>query len=311
MIDQPAHDTCPLCGGRTFDRLFVARDRLLDRPGTFPVVRCGNCGLTQLHPLPTAAELAAHYPPSYFPLDQDPADEARDVARGLLARVTAWLKRSGHASARILDVGCGTGLFLSLAAAQGMPTRGIELSEDAVDYARQRHGLNVHHGTLETAELEDAAFDIITMWHVLEHVPDPLDALRRCERALAPEGLLLIGVPNIESLEARLFGKRWYSLDAPRHLYHFTPATMTASLAKSGLDVERIVHSGGTAGFVYSVMGDITGVSLKLRSRPLHEGAYHRTARVLHLAVRPLCIGAAALSRGGAIEVYAVKRPRN
>ncbi|HUG13436.1 MAG TPA: class I SAM-dependent methyltransferase, partial [Thermomicrobiales bacterium] len=262
---------CALCGGERFRTLFVARDRLLGRPGEFPVARCHACGLTQLRPPPSADTLAAHYPDTYYPLDAEPAAEAIDVARGLLERVADWTTRSGRTAPRVLDVGCGTGLYLHLARQQGMSARGVELSESAAAYGRERFGLDIHHGTLETAALSPGSFDVITMWHVLEHLPDPVGALRRCASALAPGGSLLIGTPNFASFEARVFGRRWYSLDAPRHLYHFTPWTLAAALQRADMQVEQIVHSTGTAGLVYSIMGDLTGVSLKLRSRPLNE----------------------------------------
>jgi 2-polyprenyl-3-methyl-5-hydroxy-6-metoxy-1,4-benzoquinol methylase len=307
MMQESNNDGCPLCGDTRFQPVFVARDRLLGRPGDFPVTRCLSCGLAQLHPRPSPAELTAHYPDTYYPIDAEPSAEAIAVAQGLLDRVTAWTDRHRRETPRILDIGCGTGLFLHLAQQRGMPARGIELSESAVAYGRERYGLDIQHGTLDTANLPERAFDIITMWHVLEHLHDPVTALRLVEAALRPGGLLLIGVPNFGSIEARLFGRRWYSLDAPRHLYQFTPATVAATVERAGLEVERIDHSTGTAGLVYSIMGDVTGVSLKLRSRPLGELAYQRTARALGFVTRPICSGAARIGQGGALEVYAVK----
>lgn len=252
---------CPLCSSSAARTLFVARDRLLGRPGEFPVVRCAGCDLVYLRPRPSPLALGSFYPDTYYPLDQQPSHEALAVAEGLLARVTAWRRGYRRDALSILDIGCGTGLFLHLAQQAGFRARGIELSESAVAYARAIYGLDVHHGTLENAELPEESFDIITMWHVLEHLPDPVEALQRVARALSPGGLLLAAVPNFASIEARIFGRRWYSLDAPRHLYHFTPRTLVAALDVAGLKPRRIIHSPSTAGLVYSIMGDLTGVS--------------------------------------------------
>ncbi len=298
---------CLLCGSSSARTLFIARDRLLGRPGEFPVVRCTSCGLVFLRPRPSPSALGSFYPDTYYPLDQQPSREAFAVAEGLLARITEWRRGQRLETPSILDIGCGTGLFLHLAHEAGLRVRGIELSESAVAYARANYGLDVHHGTLENADLPEESFDIITMWHVLEHLPSPVEALRRVARLLRPGGLLLLGVPNIGSIEARIFGRRWFSLDAPRHLSHFTPRTLAAALIAAGLIPRRIIHSPGTAGLVYSVMGDLTGVMLKLRGRPLSDSTYHRAANVLHRVARPLCAGAARIGRGGALEAYAIK----
>lgn len=298
---------CPLCGSSSAQTLFIARDRLLGRPGEFSVVRCTGCGLVFLRPRPSPLALGSFYPDTYYPLDQQPSREAIAVAEGLLARITEWRRGQRLQAPSILDIGCGTGLFLHLAQEAGLRVRGIELSESAVAYARAKYGLDVHHGTLKNAELPDESFDIVTMWHVLEHVPDPVEALRRVARLLRPGGLLLLGVPNIDSIEACIFGRRWFSLDAPRHLSHFTPHTLTAALIAAGLMPRRIIHSPGTAGLVYSVMGDLTGVMLKLRGRPLSDPAYYRAANVLHRIARPLCASAARIGQGGALEAYAIK----
>ena len=304
QLEYPA---CALCGSTRTRTLYVARDRLLGRPGMFPVVRCAVCGLVYLCPRPADCALHAFYPDAYYPLEATPPAQARAVAAGLFRRVQAWVQGQGRGTVRLLDVGCGTGVFLDLAQQAGWHVRGIEPSAAACAYARERFGLEVHCGTLEDAPLPPEAFDVVTMWHVLEHLPHPLADLRRVHQALASEGLLLIGVPNFASLEARLFGRRWYSLDAPRHLYHFTPATLRAIVSTAGLRPVRLVHSSGTAGLVYSVMGDLTGLSLRLRGRPLAERTYTRLVALLDRVVQPLCSLAAAAGCGGALELYAVK----
>jgi len=310
MADSPSgldYPACPLCGSETTRQLFVACDRLLGRPGEFPVVRCAGCGLVFLKPRPSSEALAAYYPDDYYPLDEQPSAEAEAVARDLRLKVSDWSRAHGLDRPRVLDVGCGVGLFLHLAHQAGMEVRGIELSGSAVNYARTNYGLDIHHGTLEDAEIAPGSCDIVVMWHVLEHLPDPVAGLNQVASILAPGGLLLAAVPNFGSYEARLFGRRWYSLDAPRHLFHFTPNTLHAAVEQAGLRVQEIDHSTGTAGLVYSLMGDLTGVSLKLRHRPMSEPAYLRIATALHALAKPTCLIAARLHHGGALELQAVK----
>lgn len=298
---------CALCGCAEAETLFVARDRLLGQPGEFPVARCANCRLVFLKPRPTTAALSAYYPDAYYPLDEVPSAEARAVATDLLGKVTSWSRSHGLKRPRLLDVGCGVGYFLHLAQDAGMQVRGLELSESAVNYARTNYGLNVAQGTLDEVTIAPESCDIVVLWHVLEHLPDPVAALRQISQILAPGGLLLAAVPNFGSIEARVFGRRWYSLDAPRHLYHFTPETLQRVVERAGLTPRRLVQSAGTAGLVYSVMGDLTGVSLKLRHRPLSERAYLRTAAALQPLAWPICRLVATFGRGGALELYATK----
>ena len=296
---------CPLCNGSDADQLFVAQDRLVGKPGTFPVVRCKGCGLVYLNPRPTRRALKEYYPADYYPVPGGrETPEALSVARGLLKRVEAI---APGANLSILDAGCGTGLFLKLARDRGHDVRGIEPGDAAVNYGRRVYGLPIDHGTLESVDLPENGFDVVTMWHVLEHMPDPVSALRIVCRALKPGGTLLFGVPNFGSMEASLFGRRWFSLDAPRHLVHFDPETARQAVQAAGFESERIVHSPGTAGMVYSLMGDLTGVSLKLRGSAIPDRAYHRIAGVLGWLVWPVCSLTARYGRGGAIEVYARK----
>jgi SAM-dependent methyltransferase len=299
---------CPVCGSAEAQVLFVARDRMLGRPGEFPVVLCPHCSLVFLRPRPTPEAIGGYYPDEYYPLDQEPSAEAYAVAKHLLNLISGWVREHNVHEPHLLDVGCGTGLFLHLAHQAGMKPQGIELSRSAGEYGRVNYGLDIYTGSLESAGLPEESFDIITMSHVLEHLPDPVAALRRLAGALKPGGLLFLSVPNFDSVEARFFGRRWFSLDAPRHLYQFTPDTLSKVLAAAGLAPVQIVHSSGTAGLVYSIMGDLTGVSLKILRHPISENAYHRIARVLHKLLAPICRLAASHSCGGALEVYAVRR---
>lgn len=305
VFEQLETVDCPLCGSDEYTELFVARDRLVGLPGEFPVVRCTHCQFVFLNPRPTSSSLPAWYPDVYYPVGGGAeTPEAIDVARGLLQRVES--AQPGQPLS-ILDVGCGTGLFLKFARDAGYQVRGIELSQSAVTYGQQVYGLPIETGTIESADLPENSFDVITMWHVLEHLADPVGALERITDLLKQGGLLLFGVPNIESYEAKLFGRRWFSLDAPRHLGHFSPQTAKRAVEEAGLNVERVEHSSGTAGLVYSLMGDLTGISLKVRGRQLSETTYHRIARVIGVPASVVCLIASRARQGGAIEVYARK----
>ena len=300
---------CPLCGADDTRLRFIVRDRLVGMPGRFPVVQCGQCSFVYLNPRPSEESLHAYYPDEYFPVQSGvESPEAIAVANGLLARIQRAIPSAGPGGKPlILDVGCGTGLFLKLAREDGYRVQGIEPGATAAEYARTVYDLPVECGTLQSVSVPPDSCDVVTMWHVLEHMPSPVGALQVVRELLKPGGLLVLGVPNIESAEARVFGRRWFSLDAPRHVCHFGPHTARQTIEAAGLVAERIVHSEGTAGLVYSVMGDITGVSLRVRNRQLAEPTYDRIARALGVSMAPLCWLAARARSGGALEVFARK----
>ncbi|RLC90966.1 MAG: class I SAM-dependent methyltransferase [Chloroflexi bacterium] len=135
----------------------------------------------------------------------------------------------------LLDVGCHTGVFVEIAARHGWDAWGVELSRWAVEQA-QAQGLHVVQGTLETADLPEAHFDVVTMWDVIEHLTDPHRALRQAYRLLKPGGLAVVHTIDIDSLFARLMGARWPWL-MEMHIYYFSRRTLRAMLEKCGFQV--------------------------------------------------------------------------
>ena len=122
----------------------------------------------------------------------------------------------------------------------GWRVTGIDVSPIAVQRIRTRLGLPTLTGSLPHPELSPGSFDVVSMWHSLEHVHDPLAVLQAAHQVLAPGGRLLVAVPNIDSLPFRWFGPAWFGLDLPRHLTHFTPATLRASVIAAGFRVTAL-----------------------------------------------------------------------
>jgi SAM-dependent methyltransferase len=140
--------------------------------------------------------------------------------------------------ARLLDVGAGRGRFVVSATATGYDAVGIEPSVRGSE-AAAAIGASVERSTVEEASFDQGAFDVVSLWHVLEHLEQPAGALERIAEWLAPGGVLLIGVPNLASLQARLGGARWYHLDVPRHRVHFTPLGLERLLGRFGFEIVR------------------------------------------------------------------------
>jgi 2-polyprenyl-3-methyl-5-hydroxy-6-metoxy-1,4-benzoquinol methylase len=135
---------------------------------------------------------------------------------------------------RLLDVGCGSGEWLSVMKNLGWEVEGLDFDENAVRVARQT-GLNVHCGALEDQRFPDGSFDAVTLNHVIEHVPDPVKTLKECARILKKGGKLVLATPNSASLSHRLFKNDWRGLEPPRHLHIFSPSSMRRALRIAGM----------------------------------------------------------------------------
>lgn len=221
--------SCPLCGGPQRRTLFDARDTNGGSDGpAFPVVGC-RCGMAYLGSIP--ARPADFYPPTY---------DAHAEATLPAAPSRRFDRVIGLRPGRVVDVGCGSGRDLMTLRQAGWTVKGVESNPDAVRRARAA-GLDVLEGTIEEARLSPGSADLVTMFHVLEHVPAPVALAREVGRILSPTGVLLVHVPNFGGLNARLFRKFWYELDAPRHVNFFTIETARRMLAQAGL---RLRHAG-------------------------------------------------------------------
>lgn len=239
-----------LCGAWGAEVLQVVRDRLYHvDPRPFRLQRCTTCQLVYLSPRPVPADLGRAYPPGYFwnHLDLRPPADARALvwnlwAGQLVARRVRQLCRL-QARGPLLDVGCGAGLFLrAYQAATGQAVHGLDLQEKNFQKLLAQ-GIAAACGDFLTWDGPVGGFRTLTMWHLLEHLHDPLEALRRARHLLRPGGLLLIATQNFDALSRRLQGAAWTLLDVPRHLYHFTEATLADALARTGFAPVRSWHA--------------------------------------------------------------------
>jgi 2-polyprenyl-3-methyl-5-hydroxy-6-metoxy-1,4-benzoquinol methylase len=254
---------CNSCGSPGYVLYRGRRDILFAAPGNWELMACprATCGLTWLSPRPLREEIGKLYLSYYTHHDAPPlpatlprriVNELRKAYleekygymgnrasewRRLLAALL-YLYPGGRAEAdfsvmylpassrgRLLDVGCGSGLFLQRMRNLGWDVEGIDPDSSAVENAR-RKGLKVALGRLEKSRYSPESFDVITMSHVIEHVEDPHQLLEECHRVLNQSGLLILITPNVESWGHRLFGYSWRGLDVPRHLFIFTVSSL-------------------------------------------------------------------------------------
>ncbi len=227
---------CNLCGSSSSTLLFTSPDQVFGHSDEFGIVKCDACGLVYLSPRPGNDEIGAYYPPEYQEEIRKLIDRMRNNA--LLQKGLAMLRKRrtppDSPPGRALDVGCSFGDYLLYLRDQGWSVEGIERDPDAVRHAKQA-GLVIHEG--DAAEmlmtLPAGQFDVVTLWQVLEHMVDPLGCLQEIHRILRPGGMVMLEVPNFASLPSRWFGASWFPLEIPRHLFHFTPETITQMLART------------------------------------------------------------------------------
>lgn len=228
---------CTNCHSSQKQPVYELADFWQKQAGTFVLNKCLHCGLLYLSPRPTEAEIGRYYPDEYAPFATQPASRWQRWNRQLgLRKRTRLIERYQPKKGHALDVGCATGDFLLALQQEGWHVQGVELTPSAAHYAREQHGLTVADGSLESADFAEQQFDLITMWHVLEHVYDPEQTLRETARIARPDALLLLAVPDPESWEARIFGRSWAGWDAPRHLHLFRLSHLQAKLTEIGWD---------------------------------------------------------------------------
>ncbi len=294
---------CGICGGTDGEFLFSARDfnfRTTDE--SFSVARCTACGTAQTVPRPSDDTLGRFYPPSYYPTGgYDRAYYRRRIQPSQRQKLD--IVRRFRPSGTLLDVGCGAGFFVREASEQGYSAEGIEFSREAVEFGMREGGVRLTEGDLLHAQFAGRSFDIVTLWHVLEHLPRPVETLKKIRAILKPGGILILAVPNFDSVQARLFRGRWYHLEVPRHLYHFTPGTLRGLLDARGFDVLAEYHQ--------SPEHNWAGILGSLVPLVSPTGSYAgRLARLI--AGRPLARGAAAIEaashRGGTFTLISESR---
>lgn len=309
-------------------KLFNARDYVSG--DAFEVCRCHGCGFVVTLPAPEGAELEKYYPAAYYGSVSDRRfPSAVERLQNVLYRhrVRAVERVLCQGPARALDVGCGRGLLLRAFRERGWKVDGTEMSESAAAYARDMLKIPVQITPAVSLPWPDGTFDVVSMWHVLEHLPDPSVALREAARVLRPGGALFAGAPNFDSPEARWSRDKWFHLDVPRHLTHLTRESLSSALVSAGFEIQRIAFFApeyDCFSFVQSALN-----RLGLRHNLLYNLLRGRGAKLLHareagvgqivltlllavplsLVSLPATLLAGACARGATVTVVALKRP--
>lgn len=265
---------CALCN-KEGELLYQSlKDRLFRVGGMWSLMCCQTCDLVWLNPRPLPDDVSKLYKEYYTHQVKNAATKVfasvrRAIKANILRRDYGYFENTGKEESlgsrllswigplkeivggsamylkanergKILDVGCGNGRFLAQMRELGWEVMGVEPDPKAARIAREEFGVKVFQGTLQEAKFPNDHFDAITMNHVIEHVPDPIELLSECRRILKPSGRLVVVTPNARSIGRRLFGEHWLHWDPPRHLFPFSPKSLRACAERAGLVVQAL-----------------------------------------------------------------------
>lgn len=209
---------------------------------------CGECQVVFFTPMPTAEELEFFYNNGYHDNFSKSTMVGCSFAENRYAALEEILKTYLPSfieapNKSLLDVGCGTGDFLKIAQQAGWRISGTELGQDAVEQATQKLGNCVLQGDISTLDLPANSYGLITSYHVIEHLLDPVKKLRQCHQLLSPDGALFVETPNINSIGARIRGSKWSHIIPPEHIVYFSPHSLKYALHKAGFNRVLILTS--------------------------------------------------------------------
>jgi SAM-dependent methyltransferase len=225
------HNTCPLCTGTKITRFQTCTDHFVSKE-VFDIFKCENCGFLITQDIPNESEAGRYY-------ESDDYISHSDSKKGITEKIYQFIRRfmllrkknlinkiTGLSSGSILDIGSGTGHFLSTMKTAGWDIKGIEINEKARKYAAAQFYIDtLSPEKINTLPLK--SFDCITLWHVLEHFYDPFGFMEEIAGVIKPGGKIFIALPNAGSFDAGHYGNKWAAYDVPRHLWHFDPSTFS------------------------------------------------------------------------------------
>lgn len=252
---------CYFCGSGDYREFVIAQDDLGGTPGNYRFVRCSRCGLAYQNPRVAIEHIGAYYDDTYIAhrkkrdwglltplferaMNKLDADKDRIVSRYI----------SLHEESQVLDVGCAVGTFLQrLHQRYGARATGVDFKD--LSSAPSMRNVEFHCGLFYEAALQSDRFDLVTMWHFLEHDYDPLRSLETARRVLKPEGRVVIEVPRLDSRTFQWFGDRWPGLQAPQHTVLFDRDSLLRAVRKSGLEVVDYLPYGAFPAYFYLFTG--------------------------------------------------------
>jgi SAM-dependent methyltransferase len=226
--------TCPICSGHELNNHFSVKDHSISGE-IFNISMCKNCGFRFTNPIPSEATIGKYYQSEDYISHSDTNKGIINklyhlVRKQSLRSKIKLIDKTCPAKGTILDIGCGTGYFLQACKEDGWKIQGMEPDSTARMLAERNIGQSVFNNLFSIKE--EGLYDLITLWHVLEHVHKLNETIQHINKLLKPNGRLIIAVPNLLSFDSSTYGEYWAAYDVPRHLYHFAPTDMDKLLTK-------------------------------------------------------------------------------
>lgn len=234
---------CLLCDNKQFTKNLTVKDHFLSGE-TFELICCSHCGLISTTPGLKEEDLWKYYKSENYISHSSKAGTTFEkiyqaVRNYTISKKVKLISRYSRGK-NILDIGCATGEFLNACRQHGFSVEGIEPNENARQIALQNHNLSIH-GLEMIKSLSDNSFDVITLWHVLEHVPDLNERMKQISRLLKPDGTVFLALPNHESFDAKHYREFWAAYDVPRHIFHFNKKSLAYLANKFNFVVSDIL----------------------------------------------------------------------
>ncbi len=325
--------SCDFCGSREHTPYLKSKDFINKKDGSFSVVRCNACGLIFTNPRPDKTEILDFYPastPYYVFTEKDlkpikvitgryafllhyfkgyfPEKPSMAFHKALLYPIYLIKKHKFDIDAipdfvpggTLLEIGSSYGKFLYSMKNLGWKVKGIEMSHEAVATGNKAYGLDLICQDIDEVSFEAHTFDVVIMRMVLEHVFSPDKTIENISRWLKPEGQFIIVIPDISGFEARVFGRYFYGLQVPNHLYHYSPETISKYLAKHGFKIHTITHHKTDRDFFQSIENALSENTSLSWLKMLRKGIFKMPVRLF------LCI-LSVVYRTGRMTVIAKK----
>ena len=235
---------CPVCNSTNIQNHQVILDQSISKE-SFAIMKCKSCNFQFTNPRPSTKVIDKYYRSEEYISHTDKANSIINILYKIARKFAIRSKRklinkiAKQKKGNILDYGCGTGYFLNEMMKDGWKIAGVEPNNQAREIANQLNNQSIA-ASLSELKLKNQKFNIITLWHVLEHLHDLNDMIKKLKDILKEKGKIIIAVPNIDSYDQQIFGLNWAAYDVPRHLYHFDQDTMKTLMLKHGLIIKKV-----------------------------------------------------------------------